>query len=200
VIRLLIAAPSAVLRSGLEAMAAASPGLDVAGVLPDLSAVEALRPDVVLTALPLAEIAPVENGRAPAIVLLTNEAQPVWTPEALRLGVRALLPRDAGEREVLAAIDAAAAGLALIDPRDLDQLLAAAPVARTTDSSGMLTPRELEVLAMMAEGDANKAIAWKLQISEHTAKFHVASILAKLNAGSRTEAVAVGVRKGLVML
>jgi DNA-binding CsgD family transcriptional regulator len=113
------------------------------------------------------------------------------TLEALRLGVRALLPRDATEREVLAAIDAAAAGLALIDPRDLDQLLAAAPVARAADSSGVLTPREREVLAIMAEGDANKAIAWKLQISEHTAKFHVASILAKLNAGSRTEAVAV---------
>ena len=52
----------------------------------------------------------------------------------------------------------------------------------------------------MAEGAANKTIAWKLGISEHTVKFHVASILTKLNAASRTEAVAIGIRKGLVLL
>jgi DNA-binding CsgD family transcriptional regulator len=66
--------------------------------------------------------------------------------------------------------------------------------------TGPLTPRELEVLRMLAEGAANKTIAWKLEISEHTAKFHVASILAKLNAGTRTEAVTQGVRRGLILL
>ena len=64
----------------------------------------------------------------------------------------------------------------------------------------VLTPRELEVLRIMAEGEANKAIAWRLGISEHTAKFHVASILTKLNAASRAEAVAIGMRKGLILL
>ncbi|MEI9971658.1 MAG: LuxR C-terminal-related transcriptional regulator [Ignavibacteriota bacterium] len=63
-----------------------------------------------------------------------------------------------------------------------------------------LTARELEVLRMMAEGAANKTIAWKLGISDHTVKFHVASILGKLNAASRTEAVTIGVRKGLILL
>ena len=53
---------------------------------------------------------------------------------------------------------------------------------------------------MLAEGAANKTIAWKLAISEHTVKFHVASILAKLGASTRTEAVTVGIRKGLVLL
>jgi DNA-binding NarL/FixJ family response regulator len=53
---------------------------------------------------------------------------------------------------------------------------------------------------MLAEGAANKTIAWKLDISEHTVKFHVASILTKLNASSRTEAVTIGIRKGLVLL
>jgi two-component system, NarL family, response regulator YdfI len=52
----------------------------------------------------------------------------------------------------------------------------------------------------MAEGEANKTIAWKLGISEHTAKFHVASILGKLNAASRAEAVAIGIRRGLILL
>jgi len=56
------------------------------------------------------------------------------------------------------------------------------------------------VLRMMAEGAANKTIAWKLNISEHTAKFHVASILTKLNASTRTEAVTVGIRRGLILL
>jgi len=63
-----------------------------------------------------------------------------------------------------------------------------------------LTARELEVLRMLAEGAANKNIAWKLAISEHTVKFHVAQILGKLNAGTRTEAVTLGIRKGLILL
>jgi two-component system, NarL family, response regulator YdfI len=154
---------------------------------------------VVLAALPLSELAPAE-AHAPAYVLLAASADPpLWTAEALRLGVRAILPRDASAGEILAAVEAAAAGLALIQPQELERLLAAAPVPAAAQPSN-LTPRELEVLRMMAEGAANKTIAWKLEISEHTAKFHVASILAKLGAGTRTEAVAVGVRRGLVML
>ncbi|HXF26085.1 MAG TPA: response regulator transcription factor, partial [Bryobacteraceae bacterium] len=63
-----------------------------------------------------------------------------------------------------------------------------------------LTPREIEVLKMLAEGLSNKLIAVDLGISEHTVKFHVNSILGKLNAGSRTEAVTTGIRRGLVIL
>jgi DNA-binding NarL/FixJ family response regulator len=63
-----------------------------------------------------------------------------------------------------------------------------------------LTPRELEVLRLMADGASNKIIAHRLGISDHTVKFHVTSILSKLNAGTRTEAVTLGVRQGLVYL
>jgi DNA-binding NarL/FixJ family response regulator len=63
-----------------------------------------------------------------------------------------------------------------------------------------LTPREIEVLRLLADGTSNKMIAHKLGISDHTVKFHVTSILTKLNAGSRTEAVTLGVRMGLVYL
>jgi len=63
-----------------------------------------------------------------------------------------------------------------------------------------LTPRELQILRMLADGSPNKSIAADLQISEHTAKFHVSQILAKLGAESRTEAVAIGIRHGLVMV
>jgi DNA-binding NarL/FixJ family response regulator len=200
VIRLLIAAPSAVVRAGLETLVASSPGLQIAGSFPDLSAVEDLHPDVVLAAVPLEDLAPPADGRAPAFVVLTAESQPVWTHEAVRLGVRALLPRDASAAEILAAVEAAGSGMAVVDPRELDSWLAAASPVPASTEGPTLTARELEVLRMMADGAANKAIAWKLGISEHTVKFHVASILQKLHAGSRTEAVTVGIRQGLVLL
>jgi two-component system, NarL family, response regulator YdfI len=201
VIKLAIAAESAVVRAGLEALVASHSGIDLAGAYPDLSAIDALRPDVVLAALSLDELSPPADGWTPAIVLLTGERHPAWTPEAMRLGVRALLSRDASAAEILAAVEAAASGMAVIDPRELETLLASnAPAPVSSSEAHTLTARELEVLRMMAEGAANKTIAWKLGISDHTVKFHVASILAKLNAGSRTEAVTVGVRKGLILL
>uniref|UniRef100_Q01SP3 Transcriptional regulator, LuxR family n=1 Tax=Solibacter usitatus (strain Ellin6076) TaxID=234267 RepID=Q01SP3_SOLUE len=177
-IRVRIAASSAVVKAGLDALVASNPAL-----LPTESYA-----DVVLAAGTLDELTP-----APAIVLLGDV---VWSSEALRVGVRAILAADAPGAEILAAIEAAAAGLAAIDPRDLEALLPASPQA----VAGPLTPRELEVLRMLAEGAANKNIAWKLGISEHTVKFHVAQILGKLNAGTRTEAVTLGIRKGLILL
>ena len=199
-IRLLIAASSAVVRAGLEALAASHPAIELAGAFADLSSVEALRPDVILSALPVDELPVPADGIAPAIVLLSGQQQPPWTRDALRLGVRAVLPRDASAGEILAAVEAAASGLAVVDPRDLEGLLSDAPAAAVAAEAPVLTPREIEVLRMMAEGAANKAIAFRLHISEHTAKFHVASILSKLNASTRAEAVAIGIRKGLILI
>jgi NarL family two-component system response regulator YdfI len=113
--------------------------------------------------------------------------------------VRAMLPPDAPPGEIVAAVYAAANGLAAIDPHELEALLATSPGPAMAET-GPLTPREMEVLRLMAEGAANKIIAWKLGISEHTAKFHVASILSRLNAGTRAEAVALGVKRGLILL
>lgn len=198
-IRLLIAAPSAVVRTGLEALARSDPEIELVGSFPDLSAMDALRPDVVLAAVPLGDLPVPANGGAAPIVLLSNESQPAWTRDALRLGVRAVLARDASPDQVLAAVDAAASGLAAVDPHELEALLSG-PASNVSAEPPVLTPRELEVLHMMAEGAANKNIAWKLGISEHTVKFHVASILSKLNAGTRAEAVAIGMRKGMILL
>lgn len=199
-IRLLIAAPSAILRAGLEALTASSPGVELIGSFPDLSSVDALRPDIVLSTLAPEDIASPEDGSSPGYVLLTDAPQPLWTQEAVRNGVRAMLPRDASPAAILASVEAAASGLAAIDPRDLAPLLAPAPAAPLSAESPALTARELEVLRMLAEGAANKTIAWKLNISEHTVKFHVASILTKLNASTRTEAVTRGIRTGLILL
>jgi len=200
VIRLLIAAPSAVMRAGLEALAVSGLDAEVVGSFPDLSAVESLRPDVVLSAVSVDEISPSADGRGPAYVLLGEGGLPVWTREALRLGVRAVLPGNASAAEILAAVEAAAHGFVVLDPRDLEGLLASTAPSLTSQEIPALTARELEVFRMMAEGDANKTIAWKLKISETTAKFHVAAILSKLRASNRTEAVATGVRRGLILL
>ena len=199
--RIVIAAPSAVVRAGLEALLSATPGWEVAGSFADASHVDSLRPDVLVAALPVGGL-PVGNAAAPAIVLLTSEGQPEWTVEALRSGVRALLPRDAPAAAILAAVEAAANGLAVIDPQELEGLLGSpGPAVDAADTgTAPLTPRELEVLRMMADGAANKEIAWKLAISEHTVKFHVASVMGKLNASSRTEAVTRGLRRGLILM
>jgi NarL family two-component system response regulator YdfI len=191
VIGVLIAAPSAIIRAGLESLVRSSPALELVSSAPD----------VVLADLEF----PQEDGPPPellataAVVLLVSNPPGPWTIEALRSGVRAVLPRDVSASELIAAIEAAAAGLTVLHPSDLHALLPA-PRAISADAGEALTPRELEVFAMLAEGAGNKAIAWKLAISEHTVKFHVASIMGKLNATSRTEAVSIGIRKGLIML
>jgi DNA-binding NarL/FixJ family response regulator len=199
VIRVLIAARSAMTRAGLETLVASAPGLQLAGSYPDAAAAEALHPDVLLAEGALEDLPPLA-ARAPAIVLLSSEAQPAFTHEAFKLGVRAVLARDASPGAILAAVEAAAGGLAVIEPGELEPLLAASVPAPVSIAAAALTARELDVLRLVAEGDANKEIAWKLGISEHTAKFHVASILGKLSAGSRTEAVTIGIRRGLVLI
>jgi DNA-binding NarL/FixJ family response regulator len=195
VIRIAIAASSAVVRTGLEALLSATPGWEVAGSFADASHLDSLRPDVLVAALPVSEL-PV----LPAIVLLTSEGQPEWTTDALRSGVRAVLPRDAPAAAILAAVEAAANGLAVIDPQELEGLLGSPAPVEADNGGAPLTPREMEVLRMMADGAANKEIAWKLAISEHTVKFHVASVMGKLNASSRTEAVTRGLRRGLILM
>jgi two-component system, NarL family, response regulator YdfI len=126
----------------------------------------------------------------------------------LRSGVSAVLPNTATGEEIIAAVEAALAGLVVL-PREALEVLAetsAMPEANT-DAVGdheplteTLTPRERQILDLLAEGLGNKEIAWQLQISEHTVKFHVSSILGKLGASTRTEAVTQGLRRGLIMI
>src|SRR6516164_4674405 len=123
---------------------------------------------------------------------------------ALSAGARAVLDRSASRNEIIAAVKAVSAGLVVVAPQLLARLFNEAPFAdelfKASAGRARLTRRELEVLAAMADGASNKAIARRLGISFHTAKFHVAAILAKLDADSRTEAVAKAAQVGLVML
>ena len=156
-----------------------------------------------------------EGDHAPAFVVVgVEEGERVR--EALRAGsVRALLPRGASGAEILAALGAASAGLVALDADIFFALLSTSSqtsgrsgAAGATDERPLpvgaeldaLTPREREVLDLLASGFSNKEIAWRMNISEHTVKSHVASIFAKLNVSTRTEAVTQGIRKGLVMM
>ena len=118
---------------------------------------------------------------------------------AFRRNVRAILAPDASASEITAAIHAAANDFTVLTAEQMVRLIPAA-MNRNADNSLLegLTSRELQVLRMMANGDGNKEIAVALAISEHTVKYHVAQILGKLAAGSRTEAVSIGIRRGLI--
>jgi two-component system, NarL family, response regulator YdfI len=137
-----------------------------------------------------------------AIVVLSDHIDPGRLAEALRAGVHAVLPSDISSDLLLAALEAASAGLIVMHPVEVEVIFPAAqlPSRPLAELAEPLTPRESEVLQMLASGLANKEIAAKLAISEHTVKFHVASILGKLGAGTRTEAVSLGIRRGLVLL
>jgi two-component system, NarL family, nitrate/nitrite response regulator NarL len=117
-------------------------------------------------------------------------------------GAAAVLPRAASAETIGLAIAVTGQGLRLLPELALDRLraLAGTEIATPSDDAPALTPREHEVLAAMADGVSNKVIARRLGISFHTAKFHVASILTKLDADTRTEALARAARMGLVML
>ena len=155
----------------------------------------ALSPDATAKALEILRGLP---GVA-AVVLLASDPLAAWTAQARRSGVRSVLRDDATAEELGAAIAAAKAGLVVLHP-DAMQSAAEARAAERRDRAPVLTPRELEILEMLAEGMSNRTIAARLGISSQTVKFHVASILAKLGAASRTEAVTFGVRQGLIAL
>jgi DNA-binding NarL/FixJ family response regulator len=109
----------------------------------------------------------------------------------------AILARDASGDEIVAAVHAVAAGMAVVQARTLRETASAPAAERSTER---LSPRERDVLGELARGAPNKQIAARLGISEHTVKFHIGSIFAKLGVASRTEAVTRGVRLGLIML
>jgi len=206
-IRVLVKASSPIIRAGLESLLQAQPGLQLVEDSPAEAALES-PPDVLVVETEV--VADYFAGKAldwdaagGPVVLLVRSPDPEAIAEALRAGVKAVLPSNLAGPEIVAAIQAAAAGLVVLDAADMDTLLRAPSAVSSRGSESpieALTPREVEVLRLVAAGLANKEIASRLEISEHTVKFHVASIMGKLGAGSRTEAVTLGIRHGLIMI
>jgi DNA-binding CsgD family transcriptional regulator len=132
----------------------------------------------------------------PAVLIVGPETGP---ERNFRDPVRGWLPSNPTSSELSAAVHAVAQNYVVLTEKQGKQLISFGLREQTANSLGeSLTPRESEVLLMLADGLGNKEIAKHLGISDHTAKFHVAQILAKLGAGSRAEAVAIGLRRGLV--
>jgi DNA-binding NarL/FixJ family response regulator len=195
------------LRARLERAVDGDAGLTVAGVVGDAAALTRLIAQthvaLVLADAPTAEQLRrwTRRHRDTALVAIVAATQ-AGALDLLRAGARALLARAADEADIAATLAAVRRGLCVLPPGLLPAPARLGHDTPHVPSAGEppLTAREREVLAALADGLSNKAIARRLAISVHTAKFHVAGILAKLDADSRTEAVAKAAQRGLVML
>jgi NarL family two-component system response regulator YdfI len=135
------------------------------------------------------------------VLLLADRLPPLWVNQAVYAGVGAVLPFDLTAEQLATALDAVRHGLVVLHPDELKTARSTrAAASETLELVEPLTSREREVLQLLARGLGNKEIAARMKISEHTVKFHVASILGKLGASTRTEAVSVGLRHGLVLI
>jgi DNA-binding NarL/FixJ family response regulator len=200
-----------VFRGSLEQLPREDPAITVVGIVDSPSALlelaETHHVDVVL-----AETLPRElltnwqvRHEQTAWVLIPDRADEETSLDALSTGASAVLPRTADRREIATAIRAVTKGLVVFRRQLLAALLNSDPLLgeqlnTSNDGNAQLTARELEVLTAMADGATNKAIARRLGISFHTVKFHVAAILEKLDADTRTEAVMKAAQLGIVML
>jgi DNA-binding NarL/FixJ family response regulator len=201
VIRVRVDAPTAQARRNLEAVLREDRGLSVVDTRSSL-----VTPDVVVLkrdSIPLLLAATTPTAPAPtaAVVMLLDDLDREAAAAAVRAGALAVLPADAEPRAIRAAVHAAAAGLASLPAGFRTGLLHSSDDAPPADGVGhALTPREAEILALLGVGLANKQIGARLGISQHTVKTHVAAIYEKLGASNRAEAVATGLRRGLILL
>jgi DNA-binding NarL/FixJ family response regulator len=140
------------------------------------------------------------GARAPKRVLMYDERKPENGSGALHFGFDGAIARDASPRELSAALLAVSAGYLIFSYTALSSFAATEEPGQELETHQPLTEREIEVLRLMGSGKSNKAIGEALNVSEHTAKFHVGSILSKLRVDTRTDAVRIGIKLGLIPL
>jgi NarL family two-component system response regulator YdfI len=206
-IRVAVATTSAVRRSGLESIVRSHADLHLAGSFATVASLISFAGGteldvIVIDSDSLRDLLLVPTSDA-AIVLLTELGDARSISRLLRSGVRAILSRESQPEDVLSAIYVAYDGMVLLSTPAAENLAAVygdQPLEIADELSEEITSRETEVLRMLAEGLVNKDIAVRLGISEHTVKFHISSILDKLGASTRTEAVTLGIRRGLIPL
>ena len=204
-IRVAVATTSAVRRAVLERIVRSHVDLHLAGSFGAVASLSSFARGtevdvIVIDSDSIRDLLPVPTPDA-AIVLLTEVSDARSISRLLRRGVRAILSRESDPDDVISAIYAAYEGLVLLSTPAAETLAAIygdQPLEVEDEFSEEITSRETEVLRMLAEGLVNKDIAVRLGISEHTVKFHISSILDKLGASTRTEAVTLGIRRGLI--
>jgi DNA-binding NarL/FixJ family response regulator len=194
--RVMLVEDHAVVRAGLEELLAGADGIEVAGVAGNgaeaVTLAQELKPDVILMDLSMPELDGIEATRRIVsdndrvrIVILTSFSDRERILEALDAGAIGYLLKDADPDELFRGIRAAAAGESPLAPKAATTVLA----DRSPDPAiGELTEREREVLVLVAEGEPNKLIARRLEISEATVKAHLTSVFRRLGVTSRTEA------------
>lgn len=208
-IRILVADDHPVVRDGLVAMLGTQPDFDVVGECTNgreaIDLAEKLTPDVIFLDLEMPELDGVDTLRkmrvsnpGVKVIVFTAFDTDERILAAVQAGAQGYLLKGAPRDEVFQAVRVVHGGGSLLQPVVASKLLR--QVSQPDDLTEALTPRELEVLRLMAQGLQNKEIALKLIISERTVKFHVSSILGKLGAGNRTEAVSLAAQRGLVDL
>ena len=203
-IRILTADDHALLREGIASLVAIEPDMElVAQAATGREAIEQFRrhrPDITLMDLQMPDISGIEaiiairsefpNAR---IVVLTTYSGDVQVVRALKAGARGYLLKGNVHTDLLETIRAVHAGGKRIPPE------VAGDLARHTGED-QLTARELDILKLIAKGNANKEIAAQLSIAEDTVKSHVGNILEKLGANDRTHAVTIGLKRGIIEL
>ena len=204
-IRIAVATTSAVRRAGLESIVRSHAEFQLAGsfgaVASLVSFARSTELDVIVIDSDSIHDLLLEPLSEAAIVLLTEVSDARSVARLLRIGVRAILSRESDPDNVLSAIYAVYDRLVLLSTATAESLAAVygdQPLELEDEMSEEITSRETDVLRMLAEGLVNKEIAARLGISEHTVKFHISSILDKLGASTRTEAVTLGIRRGLI--
>jgi DNA-binding NarL/FixJ family response regulator len=211
-IRILVADDHPVVRDGLVAILGTQPDFEVVGEAADgaqaVAQVKALAPDVMLLDLGMPEMDGVQvlkqlraEGAATRVIVFTAFDTDERILDAVQAGAQGYLLKGAPRDELFNAVRVVQAGGSLLQPIVASRLLRRVSEGRAAqDAAELLTGRELEVLRLLAQGQQNKEIAAQLVISERTVKFHVSSILGKLGAGNRTEAVRVAAQQGLIDL
>lgn len=207
---ILVADDHPIVRDGLVAVLSTQPDFEVVGEAANgrqvVEQALALRPDVILLDLEMPEVDGVQAleqlrklGQAVRAVVFTAFDTDERILSALRAGAKGYLLKGAPREELFNAVRVVHTGGSLLQPvvasRLLERFSEAVPLMTAPEQ---LTPRELEVLAWVAQGHPNKEIAERLAISQRTVKFHVSSIMGKLGAANRTEAVALAVQQGLI--
>jgi len=209
VIRVLVVARSELERAGLEALLGSRGHVAVGGGSATFTEarrrIEEAAPAVVLALVergaepPRLALTPDAAASAPVLVLLGDALPRGWAVRAVRAGARAVLQRTASADAIIAAVEAAAAGLVVL-PADAFAELPQGTAAGAVAPPEPLTVREAQILALLAEGLVNKQIAARLGISRHTVKTHLAALFHKLGVSTRAEAVAAGARAGVILL
>jgi DNA-binding NarL/FixJ family response regulator len=211
-IRVFVVAPTPMMIAGLRAMLTTTE-IEVVGAAAsfaeitielELPAIDVIVVDyVLLDEVVRAVRAMTNDGRIALVVLTNNDERPLAILRNLSLRGWGLVPVGATSVELQAAVTAVAQGFVVLPVAFSEQFTEQRPAVGTlnlSSSEEALTNREREVLELVSQGLSNKLIARRLQISEHTVKFHISSISTKLGASSRTDAVSRGIRRGLITL